>query len=128
MGVAPLLADNLNVSAPASPPAYSIRYFFVLVLVIVGVIFLLVEGALLYCVFRFRGGDRANAAEPPQVYGSRPVEVAWTVAPVLIVFVLFLVVVRSVAEVRQDEPLPEALRVRVVGHQWWWQFEYPELG
>ena len=36
------------------------------------------------------------------MYGSRPIEVAWTVAPVLIVFVLFLIVIRSVAEVRQD--------------------------
>lgn len=120
--------DNLSVFDPASSPAYSIRNLFVLVLAILGVIFLLVEGLLLYCVFRFRSPSGTAASEPPQIYGSRPIEVAWTVAPVLIVFVLFLVVIRSVADVRQIDPPRGALRVTVVGHQWWWEFRYPELG
>ena len=49
-----MFSDRLSIFDPASPPANSIRHFFVLVLVILGVIFVLVEGALLYCVFRFR--------------------------------------------------------------------------
>jgi cytochrome c oxidase subunit 2 len=47
------------------------------------------------------------------------------VAPALTVFVLFLVVVRIVAEVRQEGPPPEeALQVTVIGHQWWWEYVY----
>ena len=77
---------------PVGPGAESIRGLFLLVLAITGVIFLLVEGMLLYCVVRFRRRDPQDTAEPPQLYGSRPIEVAWTVAPVLVCFVLFLVV------------------------------------
>src|SRR5262245_23671056 len=101
----PLLAyggrpENLDIFAPAANQAESVRNLFYLVLAITGVIFLLVEGFLVYCIVyhRDRGGHRT--VEPPQIYGSKPVEVAWTVAPLLIVFVLFLVVARTIAEVR----------------------------
>lgn len=117
-------ADNTSVFAPVSPPADEIRGFFYLVTAVTGVIFVLVGGTLVYCIvcFRRRPGDDA---EPPQVYGSKPIEVAWTVAPLLTVFVLFLVVVRTVAEIRRLEPPPgtAALHVTVVGRQWWWEYE-----
>src|SRR5436309_2482911 len=107
------VADNLSLFDPVSPPATAIRQLFLLVLAITGAIFVLVEGLLIYCVFRFRHRPTDPATEPPQMYGSKPIEVAWTVAPLLIVFVLFLVVVRTIAEVRQDEPPPGALKVTV---------------
>jgi cytochrome c oxidase subunit 2 len=127
--VSRLLADgeNLSIFEPTGEPAGAIRGFFVLALAIVGVIFLLVQGALLYCLIRFRGRPNAPAAEPPQIYGSKPIEVAWTVAPVLIVFVLFLVVMRSVAQVRLGDPQHGDVDVQVIGHQWWWEFRYPGL-
>ena len=70
-------AQDLSIFHPASPSAESIRSLFVLVLAITGAIFVLVEGVLLYSIFKFRRlvpGDR----EPPQVYGSLPIEIAWT--------------------------------------------------
>ncbi|MGE3809250.1 MAG: cytochrome c oxidase subunit II [Gemmataceae bacterium] len=118
-------ADSLSVFDPASPPAYSIRELFWLVLGITGFIFILVEGMLVYCWFRFRTprqGDDGH--EPPQIYGSNPVEVAWTVAPLLIVFVLFLLVTRTVFDVHKIDPPEGALEITVVGHQWWWEFRY----
>lgn len=120
----PAAGDNLSVFDPASPPAASIRDLFILVLAVTGAIFVVVEGLLLYCIVRFRSHAHHETAEPPQVYGSKPIEVAWTVAPVLIVFVLFLVVIRTVSEARQDNPPPGALQVTVVGHQWWWEYRY----
>ena len=71
------------------------------------------------------GRQAAIEPEPAQVYGSQPLEVAWTVAPSLIVFVLFLVVVRSVVEAQQGNDDPPALRVQLIGHQWWWDIVYP---
>jgi cytochrome c oxidase subunit 2 len=124
----PLAAENLSVFDPASPPADSIRELFLLVLAITGVIFLLVEGLLLYLILRFRKRNQSQEAEPPQIYGSKPIEIAWTVAPALTVFVLFLVVVRIVAEVRQGgEPPTDALRVTVIGHRWWWEYVYQQF-
>ena len=121
---------NLSIFAPASPPAESIRTLSVLVLVITGMIFLVVEGVLIYLVVRSRRRAVEDTTEPPQLYGSRPIEVAWTAAPALIVFILTLVTARSLWEVRASPPGPgpragtTPLFVTVIGHQWWWEYRY----
>src|SRR5262245_32866713 len=118
---------DLCMFSPVSPPAASIRDVSILVLVITGVIFLIVEGVLGYCLFRFWRVTKSGN-EPPQVYGSKPIEMAWTAAPALIVFVLVLVTARTMWDVIKDPPKPEpednALFVTVVGHQWWWEYQY----
>jgi cytochrome c oxidase subunit II len=123
-------AEGFPVFDPVSPPAESIRDLFILVGAISAGILLVVGGMLVYCIVRFRARAPAGQreAEPPQLYGSGPIEVAWTVGPVLIVFVLFLVVIRTVFDVRRGDMPDDALHVRVIGHQWWWEFEYPESG
>ncbi len=118
-------ADDLSIFHPASQPAASVRDLFHLVLGITGAIFLLVEALLIYAAIRYRRRPAAGESEPAQVYGSQPLEVAWTVAPLLIVFVLFLVVVRSVVESQEANDDPPALRVQLIGHQWWWDIVYP---
>src|SRR5262245_20510341 len=119
---------NLSIFAPTSPPAESIRSLSVLVFVITGLIFLVVEGVLIYLIVRSRRRAPGDTAEPPQVYGSKPIEIAWTAAPALIVFVLTLVMTRSLWEVYVDPPKPAegspALYVTVIGHQWWWEYRY----
>lgn len=118
-------SNNLSILEPVAAPATSIRDLFWLVTAICAVIFILVGGMLAYCIVRFRHQPGDNR-EPPQFYGSQPIEVAWTLAPLLTVFVLFLVIVRYVADVRQDTPPANALHVTVRGHQWWWEYDYPE--
>src|SRR5262245_65853024 len=76
---------DMCIFSPASPPAESIRNVSILVLAITGAIFLIVEGVLVYCIWRFWRGAGAKV-EPAQMYGSKPIEVAWTAAPALIVF------------------------------------------
>ena len=93
------LANDLSIFDPASPPAESIRNLSILVLAITGFIFVVVEGILFYSIFRFRRRAAAGTTEPPQVYGSKPIEIAWTAAPALIVFVLVLVTARTLWEV-----------------------------
>jgi cytochrome c oxidase subunit II len=119
--------ENLSIFDPSGDIAATTADFFYLMLAITGGIFVLVEGVLIYCVFRFRSPVEKDGAEPPQLYGSKPVELAWTVAPVLIVFVLFLVTIRSTNDVRDPRPPKGAMKITVVGHQWWWEYEYPEL-
>lgn len=120
------VSDTLSMFDAATPPAASIRELFILVLAITGAIFVLVQGVLAYCIWRFRRRPDTTPAEPPQIYGSNPIEVAWTVAPALIVFVLFLVMVRTVAAIRVSKEPADALQVTVIGHQWWWEYEYYE--
>ena len=83
---------------------------------------------LVVAVVRFRRRPGDDAAEPPQVYGSEQVEMAWTVIPVLIVIVLALTTARTVFEVQDRAKPAGALEVTVIGQQWWWEFRYPQLG
>ena len=119
--------QDLSIFNPASPPAESIRSLFVLVLAVTAAIFLVVEGVLLYSIVRFRR-SAPDGHEPPQVYGSMPIEIAWTAAPMLIVFLLALILTRTEFEVRVDPHTPpvgsKPLYVTVIGHQWWWEFIY----
>jgi cytochrome c oxidase subunit 2 len=127
------MPQDLSIFNPVSPPAESIRNLSVLVLAITGFIFVAVEGILIYSILRFRRGRRqvenlSPNSEPPQVYGSKPIEIAWTAAPALIVFVLALVSARTLWEVNVPPPEPRAgdntLFVTVVGRQWWWEYRY----
>jgi len=121
-------SENLSIFAPASPSAASIRELALLVFAITGLIFVIVEGVLFYCTWRFRRNGADTGTEPPQIYGSKPIEVAWTVAPALIVFTLVLVTTRTMWEVEIPQPEPaadeSALFVTVNGKQWWWEFAY----
>jgi cytochrome c oxidase subunit II len=117
-----------SIFVPASTPAFQIRELAFFVLGITGAIFLVVAGLSAYGLIRFRrrGGD--GGQEPPQVYGSRQIEMAWTVVPVLIVAVLFLITVRYIFAIEQRQPLADALEVTIIGHQYWWEIRYPKLG
>jgi cytochrome c oxidase subunit 2 len=123
-------AQNLSTFSPVSPPAEWIRYLAIFVLAISGLIFLIVEGVLIYSLVRFRRKPSTLPTEPPQVYGSMPIELAWTVGPALIVFLLLLVVIRTELEIRKDPNTPpegsKPLRVTVIGHQWWWEYQYTQ--
>jgi cytochrome c oxidase subunit 2 len=125
---AEVLCQNLSIFDPVSPPAESVHRLSLLVLAITGFIFVVVEGILIYSLVRFRQRSSNASAEPPQVYGSTPIEIAWTAAPALVVFVLVLVTTRTLWEVEIPPPEPHtgdnALFVTVVGRQWWWEYTY----
>ena len=128
MGQANSKIDPANMFRPVSTPAHEISTIAIFTLAITTAIFVIVSGLLTYSVVRFRSRRGDDGSEPPQVYGSGPVEFAWTAVPVLIVFVLILTTARSVYTVQAARRPPGAVAVRVVGHQWWWEFQYPELG
>src|ERR1044071_5229461 len=129
---APAFADDAggvtNIFKPNGTPARAIFSYTMLVLAICAVIFIIVVGLLAYTTTRFRRRSGDDGHEPPQVYGSNQIELAWTVLPIIIVFVLGLVTSRTIVEIQGATPPPKALQVTVVGHQWWWEIRYPELG
>ena len=117
-----------DIFQPLSRPAEMIHVTAVLVLIISAVIFVIVTGLLIYIVVKFRRPEDDDGTEPPQIYGSTNIELAWTVIPILITVVLILVTSRTIGEI-QDMKMPaNAVKVRVVGHQWWWEVHYPDLG
>ena len=118
-----------SVFKPQSTPADGIYRLSLLVLSITGLIFVIVCGLLLFTVAKYRRRQQGDdGREPPQVYGSNQVELAWTVVPVLIVLVLFFATARVIHAI-QDAPKPkDAIEVIAIGHQFWWEFRYPSLG
>ena len=89
------------------------------------VVFVVVEGALIVAIIRFR--ERPGAPKPRPVHGHTLLEIGWTLAPAIIL--IFIGVPTMITLWRIDRP-PERseVRVEVVGHQWWWEFNYPDLG
>jgi len=117
-----------NIFAPQSTPARSILHLSAFVLAITGIIFVVVFTLLVYAIAKFRARSANTNSEPAQVYGSTQIELAWTIIPVLIVVVLFMATAR-VIHAMQDAPEPtNAVKVTVIGHQFWWEYRYPELG
>jgi cytochrome c oxidase subunit II len=133
-GAAAALADPApplsptNIFAPASTPAKSIFGLSLFVLSVTGAIFLIVFGLLLYSIVKFRRRKNDDGREPPQVYGSNQVELAWTVIPVLIVVALFMATARVIASVQKTVRPDNAIEVVAIGHQFWWEYRYPALG
>ena len=117
-----------SIFSPESTPAHSIMRLSWFVLAITGAIFVVVFSLIVYAVVRFRRRATDDGTEPAQVYGSNPVEMAWTVVPVLIVVVLTLTTARIIHEIQDAPKPPGALDVQVVGHQFWWEIRYPKFG
>lgn len=113
--------------SPVSTPAQSIFGLSRFVLAITAAIFVTVFSLLAYTVFKFRERAADDEREPPQVYGSTQIELAWTVIPLLTVLVLFLATVRVIASVQNAAKPHDAIEITVVGHQFWWEFRYPGL-
>jgi len=93
-------------------------------------VFVLVEGALLVAIFRFRSGkgEDEERAEPRHLHGNTMLELAWTLAPALVLVFIAVPTMTTIWKVDRPTEDPNALIVEVTGHQWWWEFRYPESG
>jgi cytochrome c oxidase subunit 2 len=96
---------------------------FKVVLLIAAVIFSIVASGVVYCLIRYRGRDAAT--EPRQFFGSRGIEILWTVVPLLIVTGLFVITVRAMVLIDAPQERGQAVDLTVTGHQWWWDARYP---
>ena len=88
-------------------------------------IMLLVEVLILVFIFRYR--ERPGAPEPKQIHGHTGLEIAWTIIPAIIVLFIAVPTVGGIFAT-QRKAAPDALQIEVIGHQWWWEFRYPQLG
>ncbi len=116
-----------TIFSPVSTPAHSIFGLSLFVLGVTAAIFVAVFTLLVYAVVKFRKRADDDGSEPPQVYGSNQVELAWTVIPVLIVVALFMATARVIAGIQKPSLPANAIEVVAIGHQYWWEFRYPGL-
>jgi cytochrome c oxidase subunit 2 len=107
---------------PASAQGHAINDLYTIVFIIAAIIFFIVEGLIVWTVFRYRrrpGDDEL----PPQTHGHNLAEVVWTVIPTIIVIFLFVVSWQTLNTVEAKTDSPD-LKVRVVGGQFQWTFDY----
>ena len=100
---------------------------FIVVAIFTGIIFVAVEGALIVFIVKYRRGKRARTAEGPQMHGSTRLEVIWTVVPVVFLAAIGAFVFYKLPGIK-DPPNAQAAnstRILVEGHQFFWQFRYP---
>jgi cytochrome c oxidase subunit 2 len=95
------------------------RIVFVWSMVILAVVWAL----LAYVLVRFR--ERPGAPLPRQTHGNLGLEIAWTLAPALIVVAIAVPTIQAVFASQRGDP-ENALVVEVIGHQFWWEFRYPD--
>jgi cytochrome c oxidase subunit 2 len=117
--------NSLN---PAGPQARQIDDLFWLVFWIATVVFVLVMVVLIYSIVRYRhreGRDRPVK----QVHGNTRLEIVWTIIPAVVLAAIAVPTLATIFDLRSEPALDEnALQVEVIGHQWWWEFRYPEYG
>lgn len=111
--------------SPTSEFGHDLNGLFMLIFWWGVVVFVGVEVGVLYVVYRFRA--RPNSPDPTPVHGHTALEIAWTLAPAMIIV---FIAVPTIQVLWKDAgaDTSTALQVQAVGHQWWWEFRYPEYG
>ena len=89
------------------------------------IILVVVWALMAYILVRFR--EKPGQGRPKPIHGHMGLEVAWTVAPAIIVVAIVIPTIKGVFQV-QRPPDGDALVVEVTGKRYWWSFHYPELG
>jgi cytochrome c oxidase subunit II len=108
-----------------SPNAQRTNTAYWIVLVFTSVIFVAVEGALVLFIWKYRSRGRARTDDGVQVHGHTRLEVVWTVIPVIILAVIGIVVFYELPVISDAPAAANPLRITVEGHQFYWQFDYP---
>ncbi len=114
----------LDSLSPAGPYARTIDELFWLTFWIAVVIFFIVQGALLFSVFYFK--DSPDKPEPKQIHGNNFLEILWTIIPVIILASIAVPTVRTIFDLAREPE--DALKIEVIGHQWWFEYKYPDYG
>ena len=119
---------GLSPRGPDSPQAAKITDIYWLLLGITGAIFVLVEGALIIFVIRFRNRGRSRMLEGPQIHGATRLELIWTAIPVVIlaaIVAFVLVKLPGINSAGSARAAGQELTVKVEGRQYYWNFIYP---
>jgi cytochrome c oxidase subunit II len=113
--------DTLN---PTGPVAQRELNLFVIVFWIAAAVFVVVEGAILFATLKFGAHKKAD---PVQVHGNKRVEIILTIAPAVVLAALAGPTVVAVVDLAKKPVGATVLNVEVIGHQWWWEYKYPDL-
>lgn len=109
---------------PEGPVGHKIDTLFTGVFWIAAAVFALVEFGVVFLVWRYRHRD--DRPEPVQVHGNTRLEMTWTLIPALILLGVAIPTFKTIFDLARNPK--NALQVTVTGHQFWWEYNYPQLG
>jgi cytochrome c oxidase subunit 2 len=124
-GVAAAANGGFTPVQPESPNASHTQSAYYLILGFTAAIFVLVEGLLVGLVWKYRSRGRARTVEGAQVAGHTRLELIWTVVPVLILAVIAAFVFYELPSIDSAPAAADPIHITVEGHQYYWQFDYP---
>ena len=113
---------------PQGPYASTIYDLFLPILITAVVVFVIVQGLIVYSVFKFR--DRPGGPAAQQFHGNLTIELTSTIITALVFIVVLAMTVNTqqVLSAPLETPPADAIHVKAIGHQWWWEFEYQDSG
>ena len=121
-----LLAGCLLPPEPKTEAGESVFNLYLITLVLAAIVFVGVEGFILYAIFRYRR-QPGDDVLPEQHHGNNLIEIIWTAIPTVIVLTLFTFSMLSLAEVEaRTEGDEGGVNIEVEGFQWTWRFLYEE--
>ena len=118
-----VLAQNGGQSG--SLDAQDISVLFNIVMGMAVLVFILVEGLLIFAIVRYR--RRSRDEMPEQVHGNNRLELGWTIGSAVLVIVLFFFTL-GFYQVPRTLSEEDVLTIEVTGNTWFWEFYYPETG
>jgi cytochrome c oxidase subunit 2 len=126
LGLSACVSDDapLNFLYPEGPQAIQADRLWDITFGLAAVVFFLVEGALIFILIKYRRSHHAEVSTPKQVHGHTRLEILWTIIPAgLLTGIAFITVPVVFNQAREPE---DALKVQVIGHQWWWEYKYDD--
>ncbi|MFN8017532.1 MAG: cytochrome c oxidase subunit II [Acidimicrobiales bacterium] len=109
---------------PKGPQAQTIQNLILPVFAIAAVVFVIVIFGTLFVAIKFRAKGEDDYDEfPEQVHGNFKWEIGWTILPAVVLLVVAVFTVATIFDLAK-KPEPGALRVEVIGQQWWWEYRY----
>ena len=112
----------------AGPVAANQLTLFNIILALGVIVFIIVEAILIYVIIKFR--RKKTDGIPQQTHGNRTLEITWTIIPSLILIIAAIPTVSGVF-FAANPPLSAdegAIVIEATGHQWWFEFDYPQYG
>jgi cytochrome c oxidase subunit II len=110
---------------PDSPNASDEQHIYVFVGAFASFIFLVVTVPLAAFIVRFRSAGRPRTEDGPQIRGNTRIEITWTVVPVLILVAIATFTFVLLPQIKNAPAASNALDVKVVGRQFYWEYHYP---
>ena len=110
---------------PEGPIARQLDRLWDPVFAIAAVIFFLVEFMCIFVVLKYRAKSDDDA--PKQVHGNARLEIAWTIAPAVLLAVIGVFTVATIFDINARAEGNDTVSVDVIGHQWWFEYRYSDL-